>query len=217
MISLAVHFQRGDFQLAVEFTSDAPITGLVGPSGAGKSTLLHVIAGVLRAQRAHIEVDGVVLEDTAGKIRVPTHRRRIGLVFQQGLLFPHLDVGDNLQYGYDRTPVAQRRYAPSDVIALLRLGNVLDRPVQSLSGGERQRVALGRAVLASPRILLCDEPLSQVDQEHRVEILAHIATLSEQLPIIYVTHDHQELARLTTQIFSLNRGRLQAQDGESSG
>jgi len=217
VISLAVHFQRGDFQLAVEFKSDAPITGLVGPSGAGKSTLLHVIAGVLRAQRARLEIDGVVLEDTANGIRMPTHRRRIGLVFQQGLLFPHVNVRDNLHYGYDRTPVAQRRYVPSAMIALLRLGNLLERPVHRLSGGERQRVALGRAVLASPRLLLCDEPLSQVDQDHRVEILAHITTLSEHLPMVYVSHDHAELARLTTQIFCLNRGRIQAQDGESSG
>ena len=166
-----ISHQLGDFAIDARFESAGRLTALFGPSGSGKTTLINLIAGLIRPTKGRIAVDGRVLVDTDAGIFVPKHKRRIGMVFQDARLFPHLSVAGNLRYGRWFTPPAER-YADMDaVVELLGIGPLLDRRPAKLSGGEKQRVAIGRALLASPKLLLMDEPLASLDDARKAEIL----------------------------------------------
>lgn len=210
MLDVDLHFSRGDFQLRVQHRFDAGVTGICGPSGSGKSSLLALIAGLLVPQQGRITFDGRCWVDTARGCFVPPHQRRIGLVFQDGQLFPHLNVHANLYYALRWLPAAQRRVAPDAVIDLLELRPLLQRRPDQLSGGERQRVALGRALLMSPQLLLLDEPLSALDARLKAQILPFLQRVRDQmhLPMLYVSHAPQEIAALTAQVLAIADGRL---------
>jgi molybdate transport system ATP-binding protein len=174
----------------VSIRAGGGLTAIVGPSGAGKTTLLHLVAGLLRPDAGTIVLGGDVLVDTAGGVFVPADRRRIGYVTQESRLFPHLTVRQNLAYGRWFTPAARRRLTLDAVVDMLDLAALLARRPSRLSGGERQRVALGRALMTSPRLLLLDEPLAAVDVARRQDILPYLDRLRRELalPTLYVTH-----------------------------
>jgi molybdate transport system ATP-binding protein len=209
-IAVAVTHRQGDFSLDVAFAADAHVVALFGPSGSGKSTVLNVIAGLVRPKEARVAVGGRVLVDTRAGVFVPPHRRRIGYVFQDGRLFPHLSVRRNLAYGRWFTARTERWAKPEEVIALLGIGHLLDRSPGTLSGGEKQRVAIGRALLASPRLLLMDEPLASLDEARKRETLPYIERLRDELsiPIVYVSHSLAEVERLAGRIVRLDGGRV---------
>lgn len=202
---LDITLQRGDFHCALRLQSAARCIALVGASGCGKSSLLHAIAGLLRLHRGFVRIGGQTLFDAAAGIDWPPHRRRIGYVFQDGRLFPHLDVAGNLRYGTDRHADSAAGPQWDEVIALLGLGPLLQRRVQGLSGGETQRVALGRALLSQPRLLLLDEPLSMLDFDRRDELLPYLIDVRERcaLPMIYVSHYPEEVQRMAEAVFPL--------------
>jgi molybdate transport system ATP-binding protein len=212
MIEARLALQRRDFALDLAFEAGMGITALFGPSGSGKSTVLHLIAGLMRPDRGRIVVDGEVFTETERGIMLPAHRRRLGYVFQDALLFPHLSVRHNLGYGrwFARR---EGRFAFADVIELLGIEHLLDRPPRTLSGGERQRVAIGRALLSEPRLLLMDEPLAALDVARKAEILPYIERLRDELsiPTIYVSHDVDEVARLADRVIVLAEGHIAAE------
>ncbi|HLG89594.1 MAG TPA: molybdenum ABC transporter ATP-binding protein [Alphaproteobacteria bacterium] len=199
----------GHFSLDAVFQAEGRIVGLFGPSGSGKSTILRLIAGLLRPDSGHIAVAGHVVFDSKTGVDLPARRRHVGLVFQDGLLFPHLSVRQNLLYG--AWARGKRSGLQLDgTIEILGIGHLLDRAPSRLSGGERQRVAIGRALLSDPAVLLMDEPVTAVDQERRAEILPHLQTLAEhaRVPILYVSHAMAEVERLADQIVFLRDGRV---------
>jgi molybdate transport system ATP-binding protein len=202
----------GAFSLEAAFRSEGGLTALYGPSGSGKTTLVNVIAGLVRPDRARVAVDGEALVDTGRGLFVPPHRRRLGYVFQEPRLFPHLTVRQNLLYGRWFRASGERRTAFDQVVDVLGVGALLHRRPAGLSGGEKQRVALGRAWLASPRLLLMDEPLSSLDAARKDEILPYIERLRDEsrIPIVYVSHAVAEVARLATQVVLLEDGRISA-------
>lgn len=210
MLTLDLEYARGDFRLSVQADLTAPVTGIFGPSGSGKSTLLALIAGLLTPTRGHIRLGDRILTDTAQGIAVPAHDRQIGLVFQEARLFPHLSVRRNLLYGYRRREPAQRQFELPDIARLLEIGHLLERAPHTLSGGERQRVALGRAVLCSPRLLLLDEPLASLDERLKEQILPflHRIRAHTHLPICYISHDLREIRYLTDHVLYMRAGRL---------
>ena len=211
-LSVDIRHCQGDFRLEARFESTGRLTALFGRSGAGKSTLVAMIAGLTRPDHGRIAIDGEALVDTDKRVYVPRHRRRVGYVFQEGRLFPHLTVRRNLLYGHWFTPAAERYTRLGDVIELLGIGNLLDRSPTRLSGGEKQRVAIGRALLASPRLLLMDEPLAALDEARKAEILPYIERLRDEigLPIVYVSHSVAEVARLATTVVALADGKVTA-------
>ena len=190
MIRFACRLTRPGFALDAAFTAGPGVTALFGPSGSGKSTVIRLLAGLERPEEGRITLGDSVLLDTESRRAVPPHRRRIGLVFQDALLLPHLSVKANLTYGRWFTPRGERRIAFDPVVEVLGIGHLLDRRPTTLSGGERQRVAIGRALLASPRLLLMDEPLASLDQARRQEILPFIERLRDAfaIPVVYVSH-----------------------------
>lgn len=200
---------RGVFDLAARFQADAVSTGLFGPSGAGKTTLLHLIAGLERPRRGRIVLEGRVLVDTEAGVFVPAHKRRVGVVFQDSRLFPHRSVMGNLRYGLRRTPRRLRRIDLDAVVGLLDLEPLLHRRPTSLSGGERQRVAIGRSLLASPDLLLLDEPVSALDAGRKTELLPMLSGVCRQLDVrtIVVSHQLPELLTLTQRLVLLRDGR----------
>lgn len=209
-LRIDVTHQVGDFQLSVAVTAGHGLTALVGPSGAGKTTMLNIIAGVVRPDRGVVALDDEVLVDTARRIWQPPHTRHIGYVFQTPRLFPHLTVQSNLTYGRRRSAENGHQFVFDEVVALLDLQPLLARTTRRLSGGEAQRVALGRALLSQPRLLLLDEPLASVDQARRDEILPYLDRLRSgvQLPLIYVTHSPADVENRAEQTLVLDRGRL---------
>ena len=213
MLSVAVQHRLGEFTLDAGFDSEAGLTALFGRSGAGKTTLVNAIAGLIRPTRGRIVLYGEVLTDTERRVFVPAHRRRIGYVFQEGRLFPHLNVRQNLVYGRWFAP---RRGAVAGevdhVINLLGLGALLARRPANLSGGEKQRVAIGRALLARPRLLVMDEPLASLDEARKSEILPYIERLRDDTgtPIVYVSHSIPEVTRLATTMVLVSDGRVVA-------
>jgi molybdate transport system ATP-binding protein len=215
MLRVDVSRQLDDFAIEASFTSEGRVTGLFGASGAGKTSLINMIAGLLRPDRGIIAIDEEVLDDTEKRIHVPPHRRRIGYVFQDARLFPHLDVRENLDYGRRMNRLADDVGARTRVTDLLDIGGLLDRRPGKLSGGERQRVALGRALLSQPRLLLMDEPLGALDEERKLEILPYLVRLRDEaaIPMVYVSHDVAELRQLATQIVMMRRGRVTALGG----
>ncbi|WJR77984.1 molybdenum ABC transporter ATP-binding protein [Bradyrhizobium sp. NP1] len=210
MLRVDVEKALGEFSLAASFASEGRVTGLFGASGAGKTSLVNMIAGLLRPDRGTIVVDGETLDDTAAGIHVPPYRRRIGYVFQDARLFPHLDVRQNLDYGRRMNRLADDPAQRKRVTELLDIDHLMDRRPGKLSGGERQRVALGRALLSKPRLLLLDEPLGSLDEGRKVEILPYLVRLRDEggIPMVYVSHDAAELRQLATQIVLLQRGRV---------
>ncbi|WP_407167352.1 molybdenum ABC transporter ATP-binding protein [Bradyrhizobium sp. ORS 111] len=215
MLRVDITKQLGEFTLAASFASEGRVTGLFGASGSGKTSLINTIAGLLRPDRGTIAIDGETVDDTAAGIHVPTWRRRIGYVFQDARLFPHLDVRQNLDYGRRMNRLADDPAQRKRVIELLDIGALLDRRPGKLSGGERQRVALGRALLSKPRLLLLDEPLGALDEGRKLEILPYLVRLRDEagIPMVYVSHDAAELRQLATQIVMLRRGQVTAFGG----
>ena len=198
-----IRLRRGRFERQVRIVEDARVLALTGPSGAGKTSVLYAIAGLLRPMSGRIAIDGRVLFDSAARIDVPTHRRRIGYVFQDARLFPHLDVHRNLRYG--RHGGAQARFGFDAVVDLLGIGHLLDRRTVNLSGGESQRVAIGRALLSQPSVLLFDEPLSSLDPARREELIPYLQRVRDEtrLPIVYVSHSMAEVRQLTDAVHTL--------------
>jgi molybdate transport system ATP-binding protein len=215
MLRIDISKQLGEFSLEAAFASEGRVTGLFGASGAGKTSLINMIAGLLRPDRGTIAIDGETLDDTAARIHVPAHHRRIGYVFQDARLFPHLDVRQNLDYGRRMNRLTEDPPQRARVADLLDIGKLLDRRPGKLSGGERQRVALGRALLSRPRLLLLDEPLGSLDEERKVEILPYLVRLRDEagIPMVYVSHDADEMRQLATQVVMLRRGRVIAFGG----
>jgi molybdate transport system ATP-binding protein len=205
-----LRLDRGSFRLAVTARLDRPVTGLYGPSGAGKSTLLHVLAGLVRPTGGRVLLDGELLADGDRGLHVPPWRRRLGVVFQDGRLLPHLTVAGNLRYGERLVPRPERRFHFPDVVDLLALGPLLARRPATLSGGERQRVALGRALLTSPRALLLDEPLAALDPGRKRLVLPFFERVRDDLgiPFVYVSHDLTELLQLGDHLAILDAGLL---------
>jgi|KBSSwiStaDraftv2_1062776.scaffolds.fasta_scaffold34202_4 molybdate transport system ATP-binding protein len=215
MLRVQLVKRRGDFTLDVDFCAPVPgITALFGRSGCGKSTAIALIAGLLAPDEARVQVGDDVLVDTSRHLHVDARHRRIGVVFQEARLFPHLSVMDNLRYGARRLPRdAAQPIRFDDVVGMLGLGDLTDRRPHQLSGGEKQRVALGRALLAQPRLLLLDEPLASLDQARREEVLPYFEKLRDALaiPIVYVSHQFDEVLRLATRVVLLGNGRLLAE------
>lgn len=214
MLELHFEFKRADFSLSATQVFDAPITGILGASGSGKSTLLALIAGLLKPQQGFIKLNGDALCDSQSRIWLPPHKRHIGLVFQDGQLLPHLTVRKNLLYGYNNIAAAQRRFHLDAIVELLEIGNLLERRPGYLSGGEKQRVALGRAVLYSPELLLLDEPLSALDERLKQQILPFFLRIYAEckIPMVYVTHALSELQYLTDSYFNVQDGKLSSAD-----
>jgi len=212
VIEIDVRARFGSFRLDARFTAGPGVTALFGRSGSGKTSLVNLLAGLDRPDAGRIAVNGHVLYDSAAGVDLPPERRRLGYVFQDGRLFPHLDVGANLAYGMRRIPRSERHHGFDRVVELLALGGLLDRRPATLSGGEKQRVAIGRALLASPRLLLMDEPLAAVDLLHKSEILPFIERLRDDLriPIVYVSHTVEEVVRLADTLVVLSEGRTVA-------
>src|SRR5476651_1631413 len=212
-LEIDIDHTRGTFPLAARFAAEPGVTALFGRSGAGKSTLVDIVAGLIKPDRGRIVVDGQVLVDTERGVFVPRHRRRVGYVFQDSRLFPHLSVRQNLVYG--RWFAKGRGGASGDfvsVVELLGIGALLERRPDSLSGGEKQRIAIGRALLARPRLLLMDEPLASLDEARRAEILPYVERLRDHagVPILYVSHSVAEVARLATTVVILSDGMVTA-------
>jgi molybdate transport system ATP-binding protein len=212
-LDIDIEHMRGSFRLAVRFTAQSGVTALFGRSGSGKSSLVDIVAGLIKPQRGRIAVDGQTLVDTGRGIFVPRHRRRIGYVFQDSRLFPHLSVRQNLLYGRWFSRGAGGAAGDfNSIVELLGIGRLTERSPDSLSGGEKQRVAIGRALLARPRLLLMDEPLASLDESRRAEILPYIERLRDGtgVPILYVSHSVAEVARLATTVVILSEGKVTA-------
>lgn len=210
MLSLDVQLQRGTFDLDASFSLDKPVTGLFGSSGSGKSTLLNLVAGMAHPDKGWLKLGDQHLFHSSKKINLAPNQRKIGVVFQDSQLFPHLSVTQNLLYGYKRTLSKQRRFAKNEIIDLLEIDHLLKkRPVQ-LSGGEKQRVGLGRALLASPRFLLLDEPLASLDQGLKGQILPFLKRVKDELdlPMVYISHSMEEILYLTDNLVVINKGRI---------
>jgi molybdate transport system ATP-binding protein len=216
MLAVEVEKRLGDFFLTARFETAAGVTALFGPSGAGKTTLANIIAGLIAPDRGSVRLDGTVLFDSAARIDVPVRRRRIGYVFQEGRLFPHLSVAGNLDYGRRMGALAHDPAETARIVGLLDIGHLLDRRPGKLSGGERQRVAIGRALLMRPRLLLLDEPLASLDVARKHEILPYLEKLRDQarVPMVYVSHHAGELRRMATSVVRLEAGRVAAVGGK---
>jgi molybdate transport system ATP-binding protein len=212
MLAMTVTKQLGDFNLDVSFESDSRVTGLFGASGAGKTSVVNIIAGLVRPDRGMITIDGTTLDDAADRTHVPPYRRRIGYVFQEARLFPHLSVAQNLDYGRRMNGLPRDEAHLQRIVGLLDIGHLLSRRSGQLSGGERQRIALGRALLSKPRLLLLDEPLGALDESRKAEILPYLIRLrdDDSVPMVYVSHDADEMRQLAGRVVILKRGRVAA-------
>lgn len=213
-LDVDVDHARGTFRLSAHFSAAPGLTALFGRSGSGKTSLVDIVGGLIRPDRGRVAVDGQVLVDTEHGVFIPKHLRRIGYVFQDSRLFPHFSVRRNLLYGrwFSGDNSADTAAALAGVVELLGIGHLLERRPASLSGGEKQRVAIGRALLAHPRLLLMDEPLAALDEARRAEILPYIERLRDEaeVPILYVSHSVAEVARLATTVVILSDGQVTA-------
>lgn len=211
-LELNVHHEFGQFTLNANIATDGRLTALFGHSGSGKTTLVNIIGGLLRPQKGRVVVDGRVLVDTERRIFVPKHRRRVGYIFQEPRLFPHLNVRQNLLYGRWFRRGKEGAQQLDQIVDLLGIAELLGRGPAHLSGGEKQRVAIGRALLANPQLLLMDEPLAALDQARKAEILPFLERLRDELhlPIVYVSHSMAEVARLATTVVLMEQGKVVA-------
>lgn len=210
-IDIQVQLDLGGFQLDVNFATESlGITAIYGPSGCGKTTLLRAIAGLQNIDQGSISVAGKVWQND--ETTVPVHQRGVGYVFQQPSLFAHLNVLQNLEYGYKRSADNSKQINFEEIVELLDLVELLQRPVQKLSGGEQQRVAIGRALLASPQLLLMDEPLASLDAARKKEIFPYLEQLHKNLalPIFYVSHSLDEVVRLADHLVLMDKGSVVA-------
>lgn len=210
LMSIRVRLTRGGFELDADLRSEARITGLFGPSGCGKTTLLDAIAGMVRPREGKMVVYGSVYFDSAAGVHLSPRRRRLGYVFQDDRLFGHLNVRDNVLFGFRRVGAGERRFEPDEIVDLLGLGSVLDQRVTEISGGERRRTALARALLSSPRLLLLDEPLTGLDRPLRRRVLAYLLRIREALDIrmLYVSHTFSDLLALADVMCVMREGRI---------
>ena len=215
MLFLDVEKRLGDFRLAARFETEARVTALFGPSGAGKTTIINMIAGLVAPDRGRIMYHGKLLFDAAGKVNLPPYRRRFGYVFQDGRLFPHLTVRGNLEYGRRMYRLKRDPGELERVVAMLDIAHLADRRPGKLSGGERQRVAIGRALLMRPQLLLLDEPLASLDAARKAEIMPYLERLRDEagVPMIYVTHQAEDARRLASMVVRVEAGRVAAVGG----
>ena len=210
MLSVDIEKRLGDFEIKVAFESKGSVTALFGSSGSGKTSVVNMVAGLVKPDRGRIALDETELFDSAARLNVPTHRRRIGYVFQEGRLFPHLSVAANLDYGRRMLRLPRDDDEQRRIVDLLDIGHLLERRPGKLSGGERQRVAVGRALLMRPRLLLLDEPLASLDTARKREILPYLVRLRDEakVPMVYVSHHAGELRRIATNVVRLDGGRV---------
>jgi molybdate transport system ATP-binding protein len=210
-----VEKRLGDFMLAARFETESGVTALFGPSGAGKTSLVNMIAGLVTPGRGRIMYRGKLLFDADGRVNVPPHRRQFGYVFQDGRLFPHLTVRGNLEYGRRMYRLKRDPGELERIVALLDIGHLVDRRPGKLSGGERQRVAIGRALLMRPQLLLLDEPLASLDAARKAEIMPYLERLRDEagVPMIYVSHQADDARRLATTVVRMEAGRIAAVGG----
>lgn len=215
MLVVEVEKKLGDFTVNALFASEGGATVLFGPSGAGKTSIINMIAGLMRPDRGRILLDDETLFDSGARIDLAVWRRRVGYVFQEGRLFPHLSVKSNLIYGRWMGGHAADPDAFAHVVELLDIGPLLDRRSGRLSGGERQRVAVGRALLMKPRLLLLDEPLASLDAGRKGEILPYLERLRDEakVPMVYVSHDATEVKRIATRVVRVDAGKVTATGG----
>ncbi len=215
MLRVEVFKQLGHFSLDVAFASEGRVTGLFGSSGAGKTSLVSMIAGLVTPDRGLIAIDKAVLYDRGKHIDLPAYRRRIGYVFQDARLFPHLSVAQNLDYGRRMNFLNRNDADEKRITDMLDIGHLMMRRPGGLSGGERQRVALGRALLAKPRLLLLDEPMGALDDARKAEIMPYLIRLRDEgdVPMVLVSHDADEMRQLATNVVLLNGGRVVATGG----
>ena len=210
MLQCDFNYQHADFILKIKLDMQSQLLGVVGASGSGKSTFLKNIVGLLTPTQGYIQFQQQILVDTEQKLIVPMHQRKIALIFQNALLFPHMNVQQNLNYAVKLVPKSERKFQFEEMVKLLELKPLLQRKAHQLSGGEAQRVSIGRALLSSPNLLLLDEPLTGLDHQLKHHILPFFKRIQDELnlPMIYVTHHEQELVFLDAPILQLNQGKL---------
>jgi len=214
MLAVDVEKKLGDFSVAATFEAADGVTALFGPSGSGKTSIVSMVAGLVTPDRGRIVCNGTVLFDSARRVCVSPHRRGIGYVFQDGRLFPHMTVAQNLDYGRRMYRIPADVDERERVVTLLDIARLLDRRPGKLSGGERQRVAIGRALLMRPHLLLLDEPLASLDAARKREIFPYLLRLrDETVPMIYVSHNAAELRRIATTIVRIDDGRVSGVGG----
>jgi molybdate transport system ATP-binding protein len=215
MLAVDIERRLGDFAIKVAFESKGSVIGLFGSSGSGKTSIVNMMAGLIKPDRGRIALDDTVLFDSTKRVNVPMHRRRVGYVFQEGRLFPHLSVAANLDYGRRLSRLPHDEAEWQRVVDLLDIGHLLDRRPGRLSGGERQRVAVGRALLMRPRLLILDEPLASLDAARKREILPYLMRLRDEahMPMVYVSHQAGELRRIATTVVRLDGGRVMQTGG----
>ncbi|MRR38577.1 molybdenum ABC transporter ATP-binding protein, partial [bacterium] len=208
-LTLKVTKSFGEFTLNADLTASGSRIGIFGESGSGKSTLVNMLAGLVSPDDGEIALGGDTLFSAAARLDLPPERRRIAVVFQHPYLFPHLSVRANLLYGWKRCAVANRQIGIDDIIDVLRIGHLLDRGVNNLSGGEKQRVALGRALLSNPRLLLMDEPLSALDDTLRFQIIPYLRGACEAfaIPYLFISHPLVEMRLMTDRVIVFDQGR----------
>jgi molybdate transport system ATP-binding protein len=213
ILDINVRCRAAEFSLDAACRMEGPATGLFGPSGAGKTTLLHLVAGLADPADGRIALDDAVLFDKARGVSLPAHKRRVGVVFQDVRLFPHLTVRGNLRFAENLAEPAAQRTSLEAIAERLDLGPLMDRSVGRLSGGERRRVALGRAVLAAPRLLLLDEPLTGLDRRRKERVLGFLEHVRDDLaiPLVVVSHDLREILSLTDKLVFLDRGKVRGE------
>lgn len=209
-LSMTVRKMFNNFNLSTDFTLDGDRIGIFGTSGSGKSTLVSMLAGLLQPDHGEIFLDGICLFSSSQGINLPPEKRRITIVFQHHCLFPHMNVRNNLLYGYKRCPAELRTIDFDTLINVLKIKDLLDRGITNLSGGEKQRVALGRAILANPRLLLMDEPLSALDDTLRFQIIPYLKTVSERfnIPYMFISHSLVEMRLMTDNALLVEKGRI---------
>lgn len=207
-----------DNKIDITASSSCRRLGLFGPSGSGKTSLVHFLAGIRRADRAYLEMDGVIYDQSEKGVRRPAEQRRLSMVFQQPTLFPHLSVEANCLYGFNRQPVNNRTISPKTIFEVMGLSSLLGRSINRLSGGEKQRVAMARAVLAHPKLLIFDEPLNGLDEEMKFTIMAYLNKLAEvvAIPWIFISHHLLEIQMMTDQVLEINQGKKVVQEATAA-
>ncbi|HPL16628.1 MAG TPA: molybdenum ABC transporter ATP-binding protein [Spirochaetota bacterium] len=212
-LRMEIQKRFGAFHLDANFEIEGDRIGIFGPSGSGKSTLVGILAGLHSPDEGVIDIDGTTIFDSREDIHVAVPERRIGMVFQHHHLFPHLSVKRNLLYGYRRCPAENRRIKPENLISALEIGHLLDRRVAHLSGGERQRIAIGRALLSNPRLLIMDEPLSGLDDNLKLKIIHSLKSACDtfRIPYLFISHSQIETRIMTDRVLTVEKGRVTGQ------